>query len=472
MSAAAVAADEYVLTHKTVFPSSPRTIVNTASSASAPTTNHIKENRDCFYCHKLGHVIANCLALKRKEQAQFKPLQPQPKGVEFVSETFPVSCNAEPVDDCFKPFLFDGSLSLNGSTSDHRPVRILRDTACSQTVILSSVLPFSEQSACGYNSKLRGVEMGRVLKPVHNVYITSELITGLFPVVISSGLPIRGVDLPLGNDIAGGKVTPSLEVLDTPLLTWSSESDSPRLHLDPACVVTLSQARRNDKVILTDSLLLPVFSGETEEEVGSEVERTAPEDAITEPVNPNPPVPTAESSSLPVSQKGLKEEDPTLRQCFQMVVSSNKASGDQVKYFIDNGILMRRWKPRAAANDERESVNQIVVPTAYHQHVLFVAHESLWSGHIGITKMYNLILRHFFWHGFKSGMVSYCRSCHVCQLAGKPNQVIPPDPLHPNPVVGELFERVLVDCVGPLPRTKSCNQYLLTVMCAASRPVP
>lgn len=39
--------------------------------------------------------------------------------------------------------------------------------------------------------------------------------------------------------------------------------------------------------------------------------------------------------------------------------------------------------------------------------------------------------------------------------------------LHPIPVTGEPFEHVLTDCAGPLPRTKSGSQYLLTVMCAA-----
>ena len=35
--------------------------------------------------------------------------------------------------------------------------------------------------------------------------------------------------------------------------------------------------------------------------------------------------------------------------------------------------------------------------------------------------------------------------------------------------MGELFEHVLVDCVGPLPKTKSGNQFLLTIMCLATR---
>ena len=54
-------------------------------------------------------------------------------------------------------------------------------------------------------------------------------------------------------------------------------------------------------------------------------------------------------------------------------------------------------------------------------------------------------------------------------LLGKPNQVIPPAPLQPIPAFEEPFSRVLVDCVGPLPRTRSGNQYLLTIMCTSTR---
>ena len=52
---------------------------------------------------------------------------------------------------------------------------------------------------------------------------------------------------------------------------------------------------------------------------------------------------------------------------------------------------------------------------------------------------------------------------------GIPNQVVPPFPLHPIPAIGEPFEHFIIDCVGPLPRTKTGNQYMLTVMCVSTR---
>lgn len=69
----------------------------------------------------------------------------------------------------------------------------------------------------------------------------------------------------------------------------------------------------------------------------------------------------------------------------------------------------------------------------------------------------------------KADVVRYCRTCHTCQLTSKPNQVVPRAPLFPIPAIGEPFERVIVDCVGPLPRAKSGNEYLLTIMCVATR---
>lgn len=56
--------------------------------------------------------------------------------------------------------------------------------------------------------------MGYVQCPLHFVHLRSNLEGGIFPVAVCPALPIYRVSMLLGNDIAGGKVTPSLEVLD------------------------------------------------------------------------------------------------------------------------------------------------------------------------------------------------------------------------------------------------------------------
>ena len=83
--------------------------------------------------------------------------------------------------------------------------------------------------------------------------------------------------------------------------------------------------------------------------------------------------------------------------------------------------------------------------------------------------MYSRIQNHIYWSGIKRDVQQFCQSYHVCQLIGKSIQKVPVTPLQPIPTVEEPFSRVIVDCVGPLPKTTAENQYLLTVMCASTR---
>lgn len=66
-------------------------------------------------------------------------------------------------------------------------------------------------------------------------------------------------------------------------------------------------------------------------------------------------------------------------------------------------------------------------------------------------------------------MSLFIKLCPTCQLTGKPNHVVKPVPLYPIPAIAHPFEHLIIDCVSPLPRSKSGNNYLLTVMCQTTR---
>lgn len=177
------------------------------------------------------------------------------------------------------------------------------------------------------------------------------------------------------------------------------------------------------------------------------------------------------SFNLPLGKLELikaQHADLTLVSCFTTAVKQSALPKHSVAYYFEEEVLMRKWSPPKAEEDW-STVYQVVVPKPYRLHALSVAHEHELSGHVGIRKTYDSLLKHFFWPSMKSDVAKFCKSCHACQLAGKPNQVIPPAPLKPIPALGEPFERILIDCVGPLPKTKSGNSYLLTLMCATTR---
>uniref|UniRef100_A0A8C6LIR9 Gypsy retrotransposon integrase-like protein 1 n=1 Tax=Nothobranchius furzeri TaxID=105023 RepID=A0A8C6LIR9_NOTFU len=154
----------------------------------------------------------------------------------------------------------------------------------------------------------------------------------------------------------------------------------------------------------------------------------------------------------------------TLASC----LAAAKENADPAPYQFDGEVLVRNWHPLSHGNLGWNSFRQLVVPQKFRSQVLYLALDHF-SGHLGKRKTYQRILGNFFWPGMKSDVPRYCQSCHVCQLGGKPNQVIPLAPLHPIPVTGEPFENVILECIGPLPRTQSGNKYLLTLMCATTR---
>ena len=114
---------------------------------------------------------------------------------------------------------------------------------------------------------------------------------------------------------------------------------------------------------------------------------------------------------------------------------------------------MRKWRP----------------PDVPAEDILSMAHEVPLAGHMGINKTYQKILNHFYCHNLRKDVVEFCKSCHACQMVGKPNHTIPKAPLQLIPAVQEPFSRIIIDCAAPLPKTRSGNQYLLTIMCVSTR---
>lgn len=111
---------------------------------------------------------------------------------------------------------------------------------------------------------------------------------------------------------------------------------------------------------------------------------------------------------------------------------------------------------------------QVVMPAKLRPTVLQIAHDGV-SGPVGVRKTYDQVMRHLYWPCLKKDIAALIKTCHTCQLTGKPNEVIKPVPVYAIPVAEHPFEHLIVNCVGPLPCSKSGSNFLLTVMCQADR---
>ena len=165
-----------------------------------------------------------------------------------------------------------------------------------------------------------------------------------------------------------------------------------------------------------------------------------------------------------------QENDPELAPLFKLVLPPVELDKVPVGYYVRNGVLMQKWRPpNVPASEEWSVVHQIVVPKVCQSEILKLAHESPMGGHLGINKTYSKITKHFYWPQIRHCVAEFCKTCHTCQMVGKPNQKIPVASLKPIPAFEEPFSKVIIDCVGPLPKTKSRNQYILTIMCTSTR---
>ena len=283
-------------------------------------------------------------------------------------------------------------------------------------------------------------------------------------------LPVEGISLILRNDLAGEKVLVDPRVVEKPRDDEKTERLAEKFPgIFSASVVTRSMKAKKEAIKkqgkeetdLSDTFLENI-DGKFEERNKEKADKALMRKESRNVKENIPEKQESESKSVISRQNMIEEQsnDKELLDMFKIALTPVEAEKVSVGYLIKDNILMRKWLPSEYDNGQKgETVNQIVVPTVHRREVLELAHNLPMSGYLGIRKTCNRVLQHFYWPGVKRDVAKWCRECHTCQLGSKPNQNIPQAPLHPIPAFDEPFSHIIIDCVGPLPKTKSQNEY-------------
>ena len=321
----------------------------------------------------------------------------------------------------------NGFVSLSGDNCPPTPIKILRDTGASLSLILADILPFSEKTSSGTSVLIQGVECGTVNIPLHHVNLSSDLVTGLVVIGIKPSLPFKGVHFLLGNDLAGDKVVVNPLVIDSPNIGQTDdpiEQEIPDLY--PSCAVTRAMAKKailknsNPDIDLTDTFIGQYFNNKIKRSLDPSLSDTQTDSSMS----CHSPLRSIDQGHDTLSKSQLIQEqqtDPEISKLNFSALPEDEISQVPMCYYIKNGILMRKWRPfDVPADDEWAVYHQIVVSKSYRHEILSIAHESPMSGHLGINKTYHKIINHFYWPGLKSDVSKYCKNCHTCQMVGKP----------------------------------------------------
>jgi hypothetical protein len=292
---------------------------------------------------------------------------------------------ADMVPPDYSEFIREGFVSLVGR-SQKVPVKILRDTGGSASFILDSVLDFSEESSLGRSVLIQDMGMHTWPAPLHRIELDHELVKGEVAIALKSKMPVEGVSVVLGNDLAKGWVwggVPPPVVTSGPTISTvpdSSEKEFPEVFT--ACVVTRS------------------MSG------------TGPEKGIKESgrfknaVSQLPDLPLALSKSeLIIAQ----QEDPELKGLFSEVKPTDEMESLACGYFLLDDTLVRKWLPHDDCSVD-DPVLQVVVPAKFREVILETVHGEV-AGHMGVRKNCNRLLRYFFWSRLKKEVTRFIKTC-------------------------------------------------------------
>lgn len=165
-----------------------------------------------------------------------------------------------------------------------------------------------------------------------------------------------------------------------------------------------------------------------------------------------------------------QEEDDRLKEVRNRLATGVKktaSNGDIHWYEKHAGLIYRMFQsPRVA---DGKVHRQLLVPSSIRDHVLRLAHDSIFGGHQGIRKTKAKVLLDFYWPGVQADVARYCRSCDICQKT-YPKGRVPKIPVGEMPLIDTPFARVAVDLVGPIhPPSEKGNRFILTLVDYATR---
>jgi len=89
-------------------------------------------------------------------------------------------------------------------------------------------------------------------------------------------------------------------------------------------------------------------------------------------------------------------------------------------------------------------------------------HQNL--GHFGEERTLIEICRRYFWHNRTEDVKTVVKVCQQCQMVRRMGSIRSEDEELKNIPICDLFHRVAMDIIGPLPETKTGNKYILVAI--------
>ena len=163
--------------------------------------------------------------------------------------------------------------------------------------------------------------------------------------------------------------------------------------------------------------------------------------------------------------KSLQHQDESLAKYWDLAKQQSDRGDSRAQFVIKRGLLYRLYR----AGPDSDVIKQVCVPQPLVDKVIRMAHETLLSGHQGIKRTTDKILREFYFPLLATKVKRFVKSCDLCQRCSNKN-VGGVAPIQSMPISSEVFETVYIDLVGEIiPNSAEGHKYILTMIDSATR---
>lgn len=132
------------------------------------------------------------------------------------------------------------------------------------------------------------------------------------------------------------------------------------------------------------------------------------------------------------------------------------------KWRVENNRLLKYVKCKFPEFNDDKDYWKYVVPKEERSTILRSCHDDPLAGHGGIFKTFGRIANRYYWPKMRADITRYVRSCSVC-AQHKPEQSAKPGLMGSKPKVEKPWQMIVLDLVGPLPRSYKGYCYILVV---------
>ncbi|KAL8615815.1 hypothetical protein ACOMHN_048523 [Nucella lapillus] len=340
----------------------PRKSAQSTKGVSEQRSLGQREIRECFLCHKRGHIARDCRTRVQKAAAMERTTEcrvERPVVKEGVKggeeEVQPVVSTGEQAVSGVQDIGLLGSLPVKEGWIGQCKVKVLRDTGCSCGVVKASLV--KEEDLTGQVQTCTLIDGTKREFPVAELVVRTPYFSGKLSALVMES-PIY--------DLIVGNVPGARDPGDPLLLTAETAAVQTRSH----------RAEKGVKPLLVSA-------------------RKAGIEASPEEV------------------RKAQEGDPSLEKLWKLARGEKRQEvrGGKADFQVKNGLLHRMFTKTKTG----KVTSQLVVPACFCETVMSVGHESLMAGHLGISKTADRVLSSFHWPGAMADLKRYCASCDACQ---------------------------------------------------------